>query len=116
MTNKKKGMIYLDRNENQYGPAPLCYQALKSTNDDTLNFYSREFTKGIKSLLSQRIAHDFGIDESRILLGYGSEDILKQTVQCYISRNDKIMIPSYSWWYYKKIAEEAEGLNIHYPL
>jgi histidinol-phosphate aminotransferase len=116
MTIKKKGMIYLDRNENQYGPAPLCYRALKSSDVNLLNFYSREFTKGIKCLLSQRLAHDFGIEESRILLGYGSEDILKQTVQCYINKNDKIMIPSFSWWYYKKIAEEAEGLYIQYPI
>ena len=26
------------------------------------------------------------------------------------------MIPSCSWWYYKKIADEAEGVNIHYPI
>jgi histidinol-phosphate aminotransferase len=26
------------------------------------------------------------------------------------------MIPSCSWWYYKKIADEAEGLNIQYPI
>jgi histidinol-phosphate aminotransferase len=26
------------------------------------------------------------------------------------------MIPSRSWWYYKKIADEAEGTNIQYPI
>jgi histidinol-phosphate aminotransferase len=109
-------VIFLDRNENQYGPSPACFKALQKTNGNTLNIYSRDFTNGIKSLLSERLAHDFGIDEQRILLGYGSEDILKQSVQCYINRDDKIMIPSYSWWYYKKIAEEAEGINIQYPL
>lgn len=116
MIIRKKRVIYLDRNENQYGPSPACFKALQNTNGTTLNVYSRDFTKGIKSLLSERLAHDFGIDEQRILLGYGSEDILKQSVQCYINKNDKIMIPSCSWWYYKKIADEAEGINIQYPI
>jgi histidinol-phosphate aminotransferase len=116
MTNKETSVTYLDRNENQYGPSPACFKALQMTNGNTLNIYSRDFTKGIKSLLSERLAHDFGIEEKQILLGYGSEDILKQSVQCYINKDDKIMIPSYSWWYYKKIAEEAEGVNIQYPI
>jgi histidinol-phosphate aminotransferase len=116
MTKKDRGIIFLDRNENQYGPSPACFKVLHDSKDDTLNFYSRDFNVGIKSILSQRLAHDFGIDENRILLGYGSEDILKQSVQCYINKGDKIMIPSYSWWYYKKIADEAEGVNIQYPI
>ena len=116
MNNKKNNVIFLDRNENQYGPSPACYKALQKSNDNILNIYSRDFSRGVKSLLSERLAKDFGIDERKILLGYGSEDILKQTVQCYINKGDKIMIPSYSWWYYKKIAEEAEGINIQYPI
>ena len=116
MIIKKKSVTFLDRNENQYGPSPACFKALHNSNGNTLQSYSRDFTKGIKSSLSERLAIDFGIDEKRILLGYGSEDILKQSVQCYISKDDKIMIPSYSWWYYKKIAGEAEGINIHYPI
>ena len=26
------------------------------------------------------------------------------------------MIPAYSWWYYKEIANEVEGINVEYPL
>lgn len=109
-------MIYLDRNENQYGPSPSCYKILRKLNHSTFNQYSRDFTRGVASTLSERLAKDYAIDEKKILIGYGSEDILKQSVQCYLNKDDKIMIPSYSWWYYKKIAEEAEGINIQYPL
>jgi histidinol-phosphate aminotransferase len=115
-TINKKNTIYLDRNENQYGPSPACFEALQNSTDDILNIYSRDFSRGIKSALSERLANDFGTEENKILLGYGSEDILKQAVQCYINKGDKIMIPSCSWWYYKKIAEEAEGKNIQYPI
>lgn len=116
MTIKTKSKIFLDRNENHYGPSPACFKVLQRLKDNTLNIYSRDFERGIKSLLSERLAKDFGIEEKRILLGYGSEDILKQTVQCYINKGDKIMIPSYSWWYYKRIADEAEGMNFQYPI
>ena len=114
-TINKNNFIYLDRNENQYGPAPACLKVLRNS-DHLLSTYSREFSRGIKSILSERLAYDFGTEEKKILLGYGSEDILKQVVQCYINKGDKIMIPSCSWWYYKKIAEEAEGVNIQYPI
>ena len=116
MSINKKRVIYLDRNENQYGPSPSCYRVLLRANKNTLKDYSRDFMRGVSSVLSERLAKDNGIDEKKILLGYGAEDILKQAVQCYINKGDKIMIPSCSWWYYKKIAEEAEGINIQYPI
>jgi len=115
-TINKECTIYLDRNENQYGPSPACFKVLQNLNSEILNIYSRDFSRGVKSILSERLAKDFGTSEDKILLSYGSEDLLKQAVQCYINKGDKILIPSCSWWYYKKIADEAEGLNIQYPI
>ncbi|MEO6187401.1 MAG: histidinol-phosphate transaminase [Ginsengibacter sp.] len=114
--HKEGSIIYLDRNENQYGPAPACFNALTADNFKNLSEYSRDFSRGVKSVLSERLANDFGISEKNVLLGYGGEDILKQAVHCYIGKGDKIMIPSYSWWYYKKIADEKEGIKIEYPI
>ena len=116
MSKVEKEIIYLDRNENQYGPAPACFDVLKADNFKNLSEYSRDFAKGIKSCLSQKLADNFGIPEKNVLLGYGGEDILKQAVHCYIGKGDKIMIPSYSWWYYKKIADEKEGIRVEYPI
>jgi histidinol-phosphate aminotransferase len=116
MNKEEKEVIYLDRNENQYGPAPACFEALKADNFKNLSEYSRDFSRNVKSALSERLANDFGVSEKNILLGYGGEDILKQAVHCYINKGDKIMIPSYSWWYYKKIADEKEGVKIEYPI
>jgi histidinol-phosphate aminotransferase len=113
---KATRVVFLDRNESQYGPAPACYVALKHADQEILSVYSRDFTRGVKSSLSERLAADYGINEKRIILGYGSEDILKQVVQCYLGKGDKIMIPSHSWWYYKKIASEVEGVNLEYPI
>jgi histidinol-phosphate aminotransferase len=108
--------IYLDRNENNYGPSPACYEVLRSVSFETFSWYSKDFARGVKSVLSERLAQEYGVSESIILLGYGGEDILKQAVHCYLNEGEKIMIPTHSWWYYKSIAAEKGGLSVEYPM
>ena len=112
----KHDRVYLDRNENNYGPAPACMRVLKESGASDLLSYSKAYRRGVKSDLSERLASDFKIPEDRVLLGYGAEDILKQLVQCYLGPGQKLLIPAYSWWYYKKIADEVNGITIEYPL
>ena len=108
--------IVLDRNENQYGPAPACYKVLHDANLEQLSLYSRDFAKGRKSELSQKLADEIGIPEERVLLSYGSEDMLKQVVHCYLHEGERLLLPQQSWWYYKKIAKEVHGDHVEYPL
>jgi histidinol-phosphate aminotransferase len=109
-------LVYLDRNENNYGPAPACFEVLKNAGIPTLSTYSRVFTRDVKSILSERLAQEFSVPEAQILLGYGAEDLLKQVIRCYLPSGEKLMIPAYSWWYYKAIADEVGGKNIEYPI
>ncbi len=107
---------YLDRNESQYGPTPNVYEYLKNVGIEDVAWYSRDFARGVKSKLSERIASDFGFKETQIILSYGSEDILKQLIHRYITRGDKVLIPKEAWWYYKKVAYEVGGFNVEYPM
>ncbi|MBK9247112.1 MAG: histidinol-phosphate aminotransferase family protein [Ignavibacteria bacterium] len=109
-------LIYLDRNESNYGPAPKCYDVLRTAGLESMSWYSREFGTGSKSILTARLAADLQIDESSIILGYGAEDLLKQSVQCFLTKDDTILIPSYSWWYYKQLAAEVGCKQAEYPL
>ncbi len=108
--------IILDRNENNYGPASACLDVLKNADKSLLFPYTDAYKRGVKGLLSERFASDFKIAEDRIILGYGAEDILKQLVQYFLTPGSKLMIPAYSWWYYKAIASEVGGTNVEYPL
>jgi histidinol-phosphate aminotransferase len=110
------GRIYLDRNENQYGPAPACYKVLREANLEQLSLYSRAYASGKKSDLSERLSHDTGLPEKQILLSYGSEDMLKQVVHCYLHRDETILLPHQSWWYYKSVAKEVFGRETHYSM
>lgn len=111
-----KEPLFLDRNESQTGPCPDVYKFLKKVDHQYLSWYSRDFQKGIKSALSKRIADDFGFDEKHVILSYGSEDLLKQIIHCYVNPGDKILIPREAWWYYKKVASERGGENVEYPM
>jgi histidinol-phosphate aminotransferase len=109
-------IIYLDRNENLYGPSPKCFEALRNLGVEELSIYSRDFTRGVKSRLSERLAADLRIPEPQILLSEGSEDMLKQIVHCYLGPGEKILSPAQSWWYYQKVAAEVGGETVTYAL
>jgi len=108
--------VYLDRNENNYGPAPLCFEVLKKADYSKLSCYTKTFLSGVKSILSERLAKEVNLPENRVLLGYGAEDLLKQAIHCYLGKDEKLLIPAYSWWYYKELASEVGGINLEYPL
>lgn len=108
--------LFLDRNENLYGPAPKCFEALRAIGIEELSVYSRDFARGVKSKLSERLAAELEIPEEQILLSEGSEDMLKQAVHCYLGPGEKILCPAQSWWYYRKVASEVAGETITYSL
>ncbi|MCX6137561.1 MAG: aminotransferase class I/II-fold pyridoxal phosphate-dependent enzyme [Ignavibacteriales bacterium] len=109
-------MIYLDRNENQFGPTPRALEILRSFPIAELSNYSRDFVRGVKSVLSEQLAIRHGIRETDILLSYGSEGMLKQIVHCYLRTGETMLIPRYSWWYYAAVAQEVNGITKQYPL
>lgn len=117
--NMDKKTIYLDRNEYNYGPAPEVGEVLKNFDPNKLCFYTRIYDEGKKSILSDYLSQVYDIPEKQIILGYGGEDILKQVVHCFLAGKEKqktLLIPKFSWWYYKSIADEVEGRSVLYPL
>lgn len=108
--------LLLDRNENLYGPAPKCFEALRNITLNELSIYSRDFSRGVKSKLSERLSAELGIPEPQVLLSEGSEDMLKQAVHCYLGPGEKILCPDQSWWYYRSVAAEVGGETITYNL
>lgn len=110
---------FLDRNEYNYGPAPEIGKILKNFDPNLLCFYTRIYDEGKKSILSDYIANLYGVPENQVILGYGGEDILKQVVHCFLTGSDRqktLLIPKFSWWYYRSIADEVNGRTLCYPL
>ncbi len=72
--------------------------------------------RGVKSMLSETLAHEYDLSETNVLLSYGSEDMLKQIVHCYLFGSETMMVPKHSWWYYKSVAGEVGGKVVEYPM
>ncbi len=112
-------MIYLDRNEFNFAPTQAVKDAFKNFDLNKFCFYTRIYDEGKKSKFSVYLSEIYGIDEKQVLLGYGAEDILKQAVHFFLSEQDgnkTMLIPQFSWWYYKSIADEVEGRTLLYPV
>lgn len=111
-------MNYLDRNEFNFQPSQKVIDAIKNFNPETLCFYTRIYDEGKKSVISVRVSEIYGVPEQQVLLGYGGEEILKNSVHFFLSNTDNrtILIPEYSWWYYNRIAGECGGDFEMYPL
>lgn len=110
---------FLDRNEFNFKPSEEVVNAFKEFDVNKLCFYTRIYDEGKKSIFSVFLSELYGIDESQILLGYGGEDILKQSVHYFLTQPDNnktMLIPKFSWWYYKSIADEVGGRTLQYPL
>ncbi len=114
--NSASRLIYLDRNENNYGPAPACLETVNKIDFKLLSWYSRAHEKSTKGELYSRLAKDYGLNENRVVLGYGGEDLLKQVIHCYLGKNETLFVPQFSWWYYKSIADEVDGITVEFPL
>ena len=108
--------LYLDRNENLFGPSPACLDVLGQITASELSTYPREYERNVKSKLSERLANDLGLAEEQVLLSEGSEDMLKQVVHCYLAPGQAMLCPAQSWWYYRKVASEVGGVTTTFDL
>ncbi len=113
-----KEMNYLDRNEFNFEPSKKVIDAIRNFDPKDLCFYTRIYDQGKKSVVSVRLSEIYGIPEEQVLLGYGGEDILKNSVHYFLMNdaNKTILIPEFSWWYYNRIAGECGGHFEMYPL
>ncbi len=110
---------YLDRNEFNFAPAPEIENVIKNFDVNKLCFYTRIFSEGKKSIFSEYLSSLYGVNEAQVLIGYGGEDILKQVVHFFLTEEDgnkTMLIPEYSWWYYRSIADEVRGQSVMYPM
>lgn len=111
-------MNYLDRNEFNFAPSQLVIDTIRNFDLGKFCFYTRIYDQGKKSIFSVFLSELFGIEEKRVILGYGAEDILKNAVHYFLTKgsNNKMLIPKFSWWYYKSIADEVDGVTVQYPV
>src|ERR1700722_4312795 len=83
------GPIYLDRNENPYGPSAKVREAIR---DASLNV--NEYPRKQATQLVERIAQFHKVDPARIILGAGSAEIIRMACNAFLGKSTRLIQPS----------------------
>ncbi|ADB58296.1 histidinol-phosphate transaminase [Archaeoglobus profundus] len=99
--------IKLASNENPYGPTPKVYDALR--NFSFFNVYPKEIPE-----LKQALADYLGVEESRIVLGAGSDGVMDSIFKMFVDKGDEVIIPIPTFSYYHTLSSiySARVINV----
>jgi len=82
------GMIRIDSNENPNGPGARAFEAMRSTFD-----VANRYPVTLEDDLTTEIARTLGVKSENIMLGCGSGEILRSSVQAFTSPTRALVSP-----------------------
>lgn len=88
-------VVKLNANENALGSSPLAIEAVQRE----LRLL-HHYPDGTSGLLRQDIARFHGLDESNVLVGNGSDDIIKLLSETFLEEGDEVVVPHPSFSQY----------------
>ena len=89
-------LIKLNTNENPYPPAPGVQRALKEMDGAAFRKYPDPAAFGLVKVLAER----YGVDEDRIFVGVGSDDVLGMAFLTFFNSDKPILCPDISYSFY----------------
>ncbi|WP_206880616.1 histidinol-phosphate transaminase [Alicyclobacillus mali (ex Roth et al. 2021)] len=88
-------IVKLNSNENALGPSPLAIEAIRKELP-RLHLYP----DGASDLVREAIAHHHGVSSEQVLVGNGSDDIIKLISETFLEPGDEIVVPHPSFSQY----------------
>lgn len=104
------GSIKLASNENPLGAGALAIEAARSA----LSELSR-YPDGAGFRLKAALARKFDLDQSRIVLGAGSSDLLRLAVEAFVCAGDQVVMSQYAFAMYAIYAQAAQAERVIVP-
>lgn len=102
-----KEVIKLASNENCFGPSPKALAAIRANlknihrYPDSLSFYLRK-----------KLAGSLGVDESSLIFGNGSDEIIGMAVRTFVGEGDEVVIAKPTFLIYE-IVSQAQNAKIN---
>ena len=106
--NQKIAKIKLSANESALGPSP---KAIKEYLRVSKNF--KRYPDSDGTFLRKTIAKKFKLDPSRIILGSGSDQIFEFICRAFLSKNDEVIVPKYSFIIYRIYSKMNEAKVVY---
>lgn len=108
---KDPSLVKLNTNENPYPPAPGVLRALESLSPAQM----RKYPDPLCVSLREAIGRDLNIPTNQIVIGNGSDEILKMYAEAFVDAGDVVayLWPTYSL--YPVFVEKAQGRELRLP-
>jgi histidinol-phosphate aminotransferase len=94
--NQKIAKIKLSANESALGPSP---KAVKEYIKVSKHF--KRYPDSDGTFLRKTIAKKFKLNQNRIILGAGSDQIFEFVCKTFLNKNDEVVVPQYSFIIYR---------------
>lgn len=104
-------VIKMASNENPLGPSPKAVAALKQA-AESLNLYPDAAAFSLREAISRK----FGVDESHILLGNGSDELIGLLGQIFLTPGAEVVMGDPSFIRYDAAAQLTDSTLIKVPL
>ncbi len=105
---KKLAKIKLSANESALGPSPKTRIAYLKVSKSFARYPDSSGT-----FLRKALSKKFKLDENRIILGAGSDQIFELICKSYLKKGDEVIVPKYSFIIYR-IYSKMNGAKVIY--
>jgi len=104
-------VIKLASNENPLGPSPRAQEAMRESVEE-VSFYPDGNCYRLKRILTRRM----GVDQEELIIGNGSDELLKLLAETYINPGDEAVMPQPSFSEYDFAMKVMGGISRFVPL
>ena len=102
----------LASNENIFGPCRQVKDFMKNSAAEDVNYYPDSDCREIRG----KIASVFGILPENVILGNGTDQIIEMICDCFVNKDENVVIADPTFLIYEKAALKCGGSVIKIPL
>lgn len=104
-------IVKLASNENPFGYSPLAKEAMLNEMEQT-SFYP----EGMAPALAEKLARNLNINKNHIILGNGSDEVIRLLTRTYIQQNDEVIMADVTFPRYETNVLIDGGTPVKIPL
>lgn len=93
---KEANLVKLNTNENPYGPSPAVLAAIAHEVSEQLRLYPPPGAEQLRGA----IAHYYGLEDSQVFVGNGSDEVLAHTFNGLLRHDQPILFPDITYSFY----------------
>lgn len=106
-----KQVVKLASNENPLGPSPLAMSAIQSATAE-----AHLYPEATAPLLRQALGERLGVGPDWLLVGNGSDSLIRLLCLAYVSPGDRVVVPGCSFPSYRNFAVTSGAEIVEVPL